>query len=34
MAAVGADYEDDFWDALKAQGDSTVALITTVGTAV
>jgi transcriptional regulator with XRE-family HTH domain len=34
MAAVGADYEDDFWDALKAHGDSTVALITTVGTAV
>jgi transcriptional regulator with XRE-family HTH domain len=34
ITAVGKDYEDDFWDALKAHGDSTVALITSMGTAV
>jgi transcriptional regulator with XRE-family HTH domain len=34
IAAVGEDHEEDFWDALKAHGDSTVALITSMGTAV
>jgi len=34
LAAVGEDNEEVFWNSLKAHGDSTVALINNVGTAV